>query len=508
MTRAGDTVDGTTLLRRGGMGLERWASKWMGIRFPERLGRQASLSLVTPELRVIHNSSLPHAPNEGSLWASRGPSTRILVGGVLETRHLEFVLAPEITWSHNQAFQIFQSTDPLRHPFASPWHGPPHDSADLPLRPGAEPLFWLHPGQSSLAFRWDGFRVGAGTENRWWGPGLGNALVMGGDAPGFPHIFLETTRPHPTPLGNIEAAWILGRLVASPWFAGAGTPEARTVSGLTFSLEPVEGLRLGGARLVVRPDHHGLDAALDPFLDWGPARQAAGEDDEAFVPKTDQVFSLFFRVAPTERVEVYGEWARMDPPGSLRDLLETPQHSQGYTLGFQWRSVTASSGRSLRMQAEATNLEQTQVRPDRPIGPPFYTGRATAEGLTHRGRVLGAAIGPGAQSQQLSLDLLGSGPDPLPDWRAGLLLGRIRWENDTFSRLPTRTLFGHDTSLLAGARGAAAAAGLRVEGQLVYQKRFNYLFQNGINRPAGLRTVDLTNWTLALTVRPSGAWPW
>src|SRR5690606_26125027 len=128
-------------------------------------------------------------------------------------------------------------------------------------------------------------------------------------------------------------------------------------------------------------------------------------------------------------------------------------------------------------------------------GPPFYTGRATDEGLTHRGRVLGAAIGPGAQSQHLAVDLLGPGAATAPAWRAGVLVGRVRWENDTFSRLPAMTPFSHDVSLIGGVRGAGDLMGFRLEAQVIYQVRWNYLFQNGVNRPAGLRTVDVTNWT-------------
>ena len=502
-----DTAVGTTLLRRGGSGLARCVTVPTPLRLPERLGGQISASLVAPELRLVHNSALSYAPNEGSLWASRGPSTRILIGGMFENAGLELTLAPEITWSRNQPFQVFPSTDPARHPYASPWHAPPHGSADLPLRPGAQPLLWLHPGQSSLALRWRGVRTGVGTENRWWGPGLGNALVLGADGPGFPHVFLETSAPLPTPLGDLEAAWIVGRLIASPWFVGSGEPRPRTVSGLALALEVVDGLRLGGARLVVREGAPAPLDALDPFVNWEPVWWMDG-NGTVVEPSTDQISSLYFQLAPAERVEFYGEWARVDLPHHLVELLETPQHSQGYTLGFQWRSEGTPSTRSVRVHAEVTNLEQTRVRVDRPLPPPFYTGRATFEGLTHKGRVLGAAIGPGAQSQHLGLDLLGPGTGPVPGWRAGLMLGRVRWENDTFSRLPMMTQFSHDTSLLLGFRAAGQASGIHAEGQVVYQKRFNYLFQNGINRPAGLRTVDVTNWTVGLTLRPSGGWPW
>lgn len=507
-----DTLVPPGLLRRGGEGLTPWLTVREEGTLPRRLGDRASLTLLAPELRVVRNSALSHSLNEGSLWASRGLSTRLRVGSELRSGRWHVTLAPEIAWSRNLPYQVIPSADPRRHPFASPWHSAPApNSADLPLRPGADPLMLLDPGQSSAAFHGPGFRVGVGTENRWWGPGLVNALVLGAHAPGFPHAFLETTRPHSTRLGDAEAAWFLGRLIASPWLAGEGPPGARTVSGLAATLSPVPGLRVGGSRIVVRPDPGGLGAAFDPLLSWEPIRepdQGSSEEADPHRPTTDQVFSLFFQLAPSEGVEVYGEWARMDPPDGVRELFETPHHSQGYTLGFQWRSHPGGERRSLRVHGEVTNLEQTRVRPDRPHPPPFYTGRATTEGLTHRGRVLGAAIGPGAQSQHLAVDFLGPGSTLEPEWWGGVALGRVRWENDTFTRLPLMTPFSHDTSFLGGVRGGGRVAGFRFEGSVTYQLRLNYLFQNGTNRPGDLRTVDVTNWTVGLTLRPTGEWPW
>jgi hypothetical protein len=500
-----------SLLRRGGQDLEGWILLLEEGELPSVFGSDSRFILLAPELRVVTNSALSHSLNEGSLWASRGLSSRVRIGGELQAGRWRATVAPEVSWSRNLPYQIIPSDDPRRHPFASPWHGPPAlNSADLPLRPGADPFLILDPGQSSVAYHGEGYRTGVGTENRWWGPGLVNALVLSGHAPGFPHAFLETTRPHPTRLGGAEAAWFLGRLVASPWYAGGPPPGARTVSGLAASLAPLPGLRVGFSRIVVRPDPGGIGAAFDPILAWDPIRDAPEGEDEAGngVPKTDQVFSFFFQIAPSRGVEVYGEWARMDPPDGVREFLETPHHSQGYTVGFQWRSAHAEGDRSLRVHGEVTNLEQTRVRPDRPPPPPFYTGRATTEGLTHRGRVLGAAVGPGAQSQHLAVDFLGPGPPLEPDWWGGLLLGRVRWENDTFTRLPLMTPFSHDTSFLAGVRGGGTALGFRMEGSVTYQLRLNYLFQNGTNRPGDLRTVDVTNWTVGVTLRPTGERLW
>ena len=61
---------------------------------------------------------------------------------------------------------------------------------------------------------------------------------------------------------------------------------------------------------------------------------------------------------------------------------------------------------ALRLQAEHTYLEKSATSRDRPVGV-YYTSRAVLQGYTHDGRVLGAAIGPGASSHWLAVDYFG-----------------------------------------------------------------------------------------------------
>jgi hypothetical protein len=119
------------------------------------------------------------------------------------------------------------------------------------------------------------------------------------------------------------------------------------------------------------------------------------------------------------------------------------------------------------------------------------------QGYTHRGQVLGAATGPGSSSQWLAAEYMA------PDWRAGFLAGRVRWENDTYLRMPGRLEVGHDVTLFAGPRAGVRVGGSEVQAELVYGYRFNYLFQNPEMEPEGDHALDVENLTLRLTLRPA-----
>ena len=149
----------------------------------------------------------------------------------------------------------------------------------------------------------------------------------------------------------------------------------------------------------------------------------------------------------------------------------------------------------VRLQAELTALEQSIAIQGQAPPPDHYTGGATAQGYTQRGKVIGAAIGPGASSEWLAGDYVA------PRWQAGLFIERVRWENDALYRQPNTNYYRHDVSLLAGARGAVRLARWDASATLTAGRRYNYLFQNALIIP-GARTVDITNYTLSFAIAP------
>jgi hypothetical protein len=156
---------------------------------------------------------------------------------------------------------------------------------------------------------------------------------------------------------------------------------------------------------------------------------------------------------------------------------------------------TRTTGSYVRLQAEALYLEQSIAFADRPP-PDFYAGRATAQGYTQRGQLIGAATGPGSSSQWLAADFLAK------DWQAGAFFGRIRWENDAMYRIAEPRVTKHDVTIYWGFRGGSRSAMADVLAELTIGKRLNYLFQNEaiqLGEDSPLKG-DVRNITLAITV--------
>jgi hypothetical protein len=196
---------------------------------------------------------------------------------------------------------------------------------------------------------------------------------------------------------------------------------------------------------------------------------------------------------PASSAEVYGEWGRLRLPVSLRSLLVAPQFTQGYTVGAQWLPPLRPQTR-LRLQVELTNLEQnpTSAAADTIS---FYSSSVIAQGYTHRGQVVGAAIGPGSSSQWLAMDLLQSNRS------LGAFVGRIRWNTDAYYLQPTSvTPSSYDVSIFAGLRGDLRLARRLVAAEAVWQHRLSFLFQNASYGFSTSEAFDKRNTTLRVRV--------
>ena len=247
------------------------------------------------------------------------------------------------------------------------------------------------------------------------GPGVRNAIVMSNNAPSIPHLFLRTTRPLETPIGAVEAKWMVGTLTESLFYDTIDANNLRSLSGLVVTLRPAfePQLTFGLARVVYRPSD-GTAETLRQALDVVSYGSVDSRSDSVSAEHPEQILSLFARwLLPAAGAEVYAEWARTELPHSVRDLLVEPNHSQGYTLGLQWARRVSSDGGVVRLQGELTYLEQSATFRKRPV-PGYYVSRTVPQGYTQRGQSIGAAIGPGASSQWLAADYVRDG------WQLGI----------------------------------------------------------------------------------------
>jgi len=462
--------------------------------------RRFVLSLIAPEVRVVSNSALPYSLNDGSLWAGRGDNTITRMGFGVETGPVRLWVAPQLTTSTNERFQVIpypQSNVPLRSEWANPFH-PPASSIDLPFRFGDQPLRRVDAGQSSLTVELPWISTGVATENISWGPGRWNSLVLSDNAAGFPHAFAQTREGVKTRIGRFDAQWILGQLRESDFFDYDSTNNIRSLSGIVVVWTPAldTAFSIGMARTVMAPSTGrviSVRSAVDVFRKVGQPNT-----DPEFVargPRPDQLISFFARWRlPKAGLDAYGEWARFAEPRSLRDLLEFPGHSQGYTLGVQWARPVSRIG-TFTLQAEGTNVEPDASIRVRPVAT-SYTSRAMAQGYTHRGKSLGAGIGPGSSSQSLSADLFGA------SFRVGAFASRIRWDNATLWEPIVPQVKNEDVSVLGGVRGSVTLGATRLLLEYTRTVRLGYLYQDKIADPLiGTHSgVDILNRTVSVTL--------
>ena len=473
-------------------------------------------ALVAPELVTVYNSTFPFSLNDGALWAARGANGAFTTGLRAAWGPVHLTLAPQLVYSQNRRFALPDSDVALpipadRSPFSSPYHIRPY-SADLPIRQGDHALTRLDPGQSTVALRKGEAEVGLTTENEWWGPGVRNAIVMSDQAAGIPRLFVRSARPLRTRIGTFEGVWQVGGLSESRFFDSTSTNDLRSISALVLSWSPPgdPGLTLGLARSVYGPVGGWSSVPvhfLDVLLGSGRPNDRPAADSTQ-TPGRDQLYSLFGRwVFPKDGLEAWFEWARAEWPASLRDWLTAPAHTRGYTLGIQWaRPVRAGAG-VVRLQGELTNLERNASYHDRPEGT-WYTSRASIQGYTQMGQVIGAGIGPGASSEWLAADYFA------PRWSAGVFVGRVRWENDALYEVKKNAAphlnlrCSQDVSLLGGLHGSVSGPWGLASAALTLQHRLAMYFEydTWCDRGADFSLVNRPN-NATLEVRFSPRFP-
>ncbi|HEU4749348.1 MAG TPA: capsule assembly Wzi family protein [Gemmatimonadaceae bacterium] len=466
--------------------------------------------IFLPELQLVHNSALPWSMNDGDLWAGRGLSFRLAGGIYSKFGRFQLVLAPEITYQSNTYFELHipeierVAIPPDRSEWQFPWYVSGPYSADMPTRFGDQRIGRLSLGQSSVLIGFSKFQFGFANENEWWGPGIGNALVMSNNAPGFPHFLLRTREPVKSRIGDIDARWIVGGLTESPYFDTTSTNDLRSITAgaLTLRLRKPAGLTLGVTRSVwMTASGWGKIPVrwLELFHPIGRPNRIALNDSTLAPGGRDQIYSLFARwVMPESGFEVYGEWGRTEFPPSLRDFLTAPNHTQAYTLGLQWRRPGWTGSDAWRIQAENTSVEQSATFRDRPLGI-WYTSRKVIQGYTNRGQPLGAAIGPGSSGQNVNIDYM------RPDWSVGLKAGRIRYNEDVRSisaYLEFKSWCTHDIDLYWGPRATKRSRFGFAALDFTLGNRIQPWFQFRGGCPGGDGQVDIRNNTLNLTWVP------
>lgn len=421
----------------------------------------ATLAVIPPRTGTWFNSGYPDDRGNGLVWAGRGASAVVSTGALVRLGPLTAALVPEFAFQQNGDYDRRLVTREARSEFGYPFTG----GIDYPQRFGDSAYGqadWR--GQSFVRLDLFGFAVGAAHENFRIGPARRNPYLMGATSPGYDHVFLGTSTPLDVWIGEIDGELVLGRVEESDYFDSDPANDRNRLAIWAISFEPrwLSGLELGAARAYMYPsEHSGLSGWADEveqFLRLGFPDNLTG----------NELASLFGRwVFAESEAEVYGEWGRDDGYGTVEgDLLPEPDHSQIYTLGFQ--KVVRLDARAFRVEGELSHFQERQEdRHGRPLPDP-YTHSQVRQGYTHRGQLLGAGMGIGADAQMLGLDLLE------PWGYAGVFLERVR-RNDAFGPAVAAREeypFEHDVEFGGGVRALVLWRGLAVTGSLGYSRRY------------------------------------
>jgi hypothetical protein len=381
------------------------AHPWAGRLVPTTIRTGAfSVDVVRPNASFRYNTGFAYGSNDGPIWAGRGLTSAFQVGVAARFGPASLTLAPMIFRAENRYYFIAPNGKTGLLAFGNATHG----GVDLPQRFGDGAYQQLDPGQSTLRIDLPGIAVGASTANMTWGPGTEYPLLLSNNAAGFPHAFVSTSAPLNVFVAKLNAKIMWGRLAQSKYSFVTGSSEfvnrdepgrKRFATGIVVSAQPagINGLEFGAARFFhsIWPST-GIPSsyytkALEAFTKSSYRPDSTGGRG---IPD-NQLLEVFLRwVFPRSGAEFSFEYGREDHAEIFRELIEEPDHSRFYNLGF--RKVISLNAQSMTAaRVEIINSQKAIMDRYRPQGETYLHGMIR-QGHTQRGQLLGANIGVGA----------------------------------------------------------------------------------------------------------------
>lgn len=420
------------------------------------------------------NSDIPRAYRDKGIWQGKGLTQGFSTGlnatwWILETQVLVTAWGTQNRVSATFPLDGFSNTTKNFIARRNQEIDLPYQISDQPIRS----LDWS--GSFTKVHLWR-FSAGASMENHWFGPGVRNSIMMGHQAPGFRHLFVKTERPVSVWIGSIQGTYLAGRLDDTDVNVAARNGEWVYLSGFsgTFSPRFIPGLALGLTRTFII---NGSD--LTSWSDYVPMLQpfdksklGAGTDGGGSQPD-DQRASIFFSWRLNDgAMRVYGEFAKEDHNADIRDIIGEPEHNRAYQFGVE--SNRSHRGGKIRTGAELTHLTMSNTQKTRSSGY-WYLHSRVKQGYTHRGQLLGAAIGPGSSSQTVwsSYDT--------PQGDVGILLERVTLNRDFYEDILQPGL-KPEIDLTLGLHTSRVFGALTVSAAVDLTHTTNRFFRKGENR--------------------------
>lgn len=386
----------------------------------------------------------PYVGGEYGMIPARGVQSFLSTGFQLRFSILNIQFQPEIVTAQNLTFPGFSnvfSSDIIATRFFY-WN-----VGDNPERFGNTFYTKAFFGQSSVSLRVGAFELGAGTKNIWWGPGQWNSLIFSNNAPGFPHISLNTIKPAMTFLGSFEAQMLIGRLESSNQnpsqfetlndnFFWTLNTDWRYLNGLMVSYSPkwISSLSFGYSRTY---QYYNEDRPND-LKGWLPILEPMakeklftnGNSVEYDGRRQSQQISVFGRYKMTKaKAEVYFQFGRRDHAFNWREFVLNPEHARAYQVGFVKLADLPSKAKKLQIRGEITSQQESvnrYLRYGLGGGGLTWHTHGQVRGFTNHGQPMGVGIGTGSNVQTIELALV-------EDWsKFGILFERLENNQDFY----------------------------------------------------------------------------
>jgi len=458
------------------------------------------------------NSRFPHGENNQAAWYGRGANTEFMGGFYITSEFFTLNIHPHLIYQQNEDYLhpsfIFRNSDGDLRYVAEGIQA----QLDAPFRFGPDPYTTFDWGNSSVRLHYNKFEAGLSTEPLWWGPANRYPLIMSNNASGIPHAFIGTREPVTIPyLGDLQFKWIVGYPEESQFYDGVGQGETRFTNAINLAYRPAifRNLTLGFTRVYHLYQEGGFDirnvlVILDP-LRRARLVEVQGADGRRQVRNQTASFYVHLHL-PDANAEIYGEFYREDHSFDFRDLFIQPHHNSAYMFGFQ-KLFYAPLSSFYKVNLEFTNLTMSQLQQVR-NQTFYYTHSRIRQGHTNRGQILGAAIGPGSNSQYLGIDGYRS------DYKYGFYIQRIaRNDNFHFRQNPPEIspsqnfgdYFRHWVDLNVGLNFMYGPGPYYLNAGVIWTKsfnygRFNYGDLEGINQ-INYEREDRTNVQLQVGLR-------
>jgi hypothetical protein len=385
---------------------------------------------------------------------------------------LTYTLNPLVYYAENRSLTL-----PENATGKSPFSYPYLYNLDWVQRFGGSAFTEFHIGQSEVKLSNELFAVALSTQNMTWGPAYENPILMSNNAGGFPHIRIGTNLPTQTVIGTVEIQSFWGRLQESDYFDNNPSNDRRFLTGLTASYKPrfSKNLIIGFQRVLYRnwkPGDLEIRDFLAAFANFSPERDEEVEPGRITNDFYDQIASVYLKWQfPEVGFETYIEYAKNDYPASFQELMRQPDRQRAYNIGFI-KVFDIDRFRLLRLAVETTTLSQNQSRLIN-ISPmaSFYIHDLVRQGYTHNGQLMGASIGPGSNSNFISLDYYYAGG------LVGAYFQRTRYNDDyTLSTFVGDITYVAEFDINLGARFVMHFKKISVLGDLSFSYINNWFF--------------------------------